>query len=582
MDAIYYTIAGDGKQLKLLLMKNITFIFIILTVLSGNAQDKRIDSLKLLFQQEKTDTAKIRKLIQIGEAHWAIKNDSALVYFQDVLRWSGEIGFKQGEIRARSRIASFLLWFKSDYTTALDLYFQNLKLEEQTGDTANIFFDTRDVVIIYNRIEDYEKGLEYTKKLKNLISSGIFKDSAKLNHYRAISDNWFGTVYINLNNLDSAKYYKSRVFNYGIAKNDSIRIATASLGLGNIYRKLDNRDSAFYYYRIATPAAFNLSGNEIYIDCLIALGNLFWEDKQTDSAFYYGQKAFKLSQKEKILDHMISAAGLLAEIYYAKNQPDSAYKYLKHSVLIKDSVFSSEKIARIQNVSLKVSLQNLQQEQTKKEAVQKYKSRIKIYSLAAGLAALIILIFILYRNNRQRYFANKKIEKAYIDLKSTQAQLIQSEKMASLGELTAGIAHEIQNPLNFVNNFSEVNAELIDELNNELAIGNTQSAKEIAGNIKDNEEKIIFHGKRADAIVKGMLQHSRTSSGVKEPTDINALVDEYLRLAYHGLRAKDKSFNATMKTDYDDSIGLINIIPQDIGRVILNLITNAFYAVSTA
>ncbi|MEO6130395.1 MAG: ATP-binding protein, partial [Saprospiraceae bacterium] len=173
----------------------------------------------------------------------------------------------------------------------------------------------------------------------------------------------------------------------------------------------------------------------------------------------------------------------------------------------------------------------------------------------------------------------QRAEGALSVLKSTQAQLIQSEKMASLGELTAGIAHEIQNPLNFVNNFSEVNAELIDELNNELAIGNMQSVKEIAGNIKDNEEKIIFHGKRADAIVKGMLQHSRTSSGVKEPTDINALVDEYLRLAYHGLRAKDKSFNATMKTDYDESIGLINIVPQDIGRVILNLITNAFYAV---
>ncbi|HRI22064.1 MAG TPA: ATP-binding protein, partial [Panacibacter sp.] len=151
--------------------------------------------------------------------------------------------------------------------------------------------------------------------------------------------------------------------------------------------------------------------------------------------------------------------------------------------------------------------------------------------------------------------------------------------MASLGELTAGIAHEIQNPLNFVNNFSEVNTELIDELKSELATGNMQSANEIADDIKENSEKINHHGKRADAIVKGMLQHSRSSSGQKEPTDINALCDEYLRLAYHGLRAKNKSFNATMKTDFDETIGNINIIPQDMGRVILNLITNAFYAV---
>ena len=177
--------------------------------------------------------------------------------------------------------------------------------------------------------------------------------------------------------------------------------------------------------------------------------------------------------------------------------------------------------------------------------------------------------------------AYQALEESHTTLKATQAQLIQSEKMASLGELTAGIAHEIQNPLNFVNNFSEVNTELIDEMKTEIDSQNLLEAKNLADAIKENQEKITFHGKRADAIVKGMLQHSRSSSGVKEPTDINALADEYLRLAYHGLRAKDKSFNATMKTDYDESIGKINIVPQDIGRVILNLITNAFYAVST-
>jgi len=182
--------------------------------------------------------------------------------------------------------------------------------------------------------------------------------------------------------------------------------------------------------------------------------------------------------------------------------------------------------------------------------------------------------------NREREFAHaKEMEKAYTELKATQSQLIQSEKMASLGELTAGIAHEIQNPLNFVNNFSEVNKELLAEMNTEIEKGNFDEVKALAKDVADNEEKINHHGKRADAIVKGMLLHSRSSSGIKEPTDVNALADEYLRLAYHGLRAKDKSFNATMKTDFDKSIGFINIIPQDIGRVILNLITNAFYAV---
>ena len=174
----------------------------------------------------------------------------------------------------------------------------------------------------------------------------------------------------------------------------------------------------------------------------------------------------------------------------------------------------------------------------------------------------------------------EELETALHELKATQTQLIQSEKMASLGELTAGIAHEIQNPLNFVNNFSEVNKELISELLDEVDKKNYDEVIVIANDIKDNSEKINFHGKRAGDIVKGMLQHSRKSTGAKEPTDINALTDEYLRLSYHGLRAKDKNFNADFKTDFDVAAGKINIIPQDMGRVILNLINNAFYAVN--
>ena len=173
-----------------------------------------------------------------------------------------------------------------------------------------------------------------------------------------------------------------------------------------------------------------------------------------------------------------------------------------------------------------------------------------------------------------------QLNKSLQELKSTQAQLIQSEKMASLGELTAGIAHEIQNPLNFVNNFSEVSSELLDEMNEELAKGDVEEVKNISNDIKQNLQKINHHGKRADAIVKGMLQHSRQTKGVKEWTDINKLCDELLRLSYHGLRAKDKNLNADFKTDFDENISKINIVPQDMGRVLLNLFNNAFYAVN--
>jgi len=211
------------------------------------------------------------------------------------------------------------------------------------------------------------------------------------------------------------------------------------------------------------------------------------------------------------------------------------------------------------------------------------------YTIFAVVLTGLIWAFIAYRSSTLKR-ANKVLEEkvehrteqlkqSFENLKATQTQLIQAEKMASLGELTAGIAHEIQNPLNFVNNFSEVNTELIADLEQELEKGNMQGAKAIANDLKGNEQKINLHGKRADAIVKGMLQHARTSSTQKEPTDINKLADEYLRLSYHGLRAKDKEFNAAIETHFDESIGTVNIVPQEIGRVLLNLFNNAFYAV---
>ena len=209
------------------------------------------------------------------------------------------------------------------------------------------------------------------------------------------------------------------------------------------------------------------------------------------------------------------------------------------------------------------------------------KNRIQLLQMLSGQIGISIENSILYENLEGKVLERtKEIENAYSELKATQNQLIQSEKMASLGELTAGIAHEIQNPLNFVNNFSEISRELLEEMKDELIRGNSSEAISIAEDVKQNLEKINHHGKRADSIVKGMLLHSRSSSGIKEPTDINALCDEYLRLTYHGLLSKDNSLNVKMETDFDQTLGMINVVPQEIGRVMLNLLTNAFYAVN--
>ncbi len=284
----------------------------------------------------------------------------------------------------------------------------------------------------------------------------------------------------------------------------------------------------------------------------------------------------------------------LAGCYEKTGNAVKALSVFKKYDEIKDSIRSRENIQKATELTMNYEFEKKQAlakaEQDKKDAIaERIKNQQLFTILALGIIvlAVVIIALIQFRNNKHKQKANlllqqqkEKVESTLTELKSTQAQLIQSEKMASLGEFTAGIAHEIQNPLNFVNNFSEVNTELIDELEQEIDKGNFDDIKIIAKDLKDNEQKILHHGKRADSIVKGMLQHSRVSTGQKEPTDINALADEYLRLSHHGMRAKDKNFNATLKTDFDSTIGKINVVPQDIGRVLLNLYNNAFYAVS--
>ena len=448
---------------------------------------------------------------------------------------------------------------------------------------------------------------EFYKKLKNpnktlftlyILSSqyATIGDTVKTRYYSAETEKLRDSIGVYGNSMEwfySSKYYM------GLIKLDEYT------------RLLENNFNNHYFLSPLQKASIklNLFGNAEQLDSVkhyLALykslagdtGAIKYNSYKYFQLMYYGKtKQYNLAipllaemRKEPEVSENLSTTMEIcrsqAEAYAGLHDYKNAYTFLAEAYHLKDSL---EKLSGKEEVSL-MEMQKQQELQTTayneekklqeaEQAKAKFKNRMRLYGLLGGLVILIAVAGLLWRHSRQKQKANLVLEATLADLKATQTQLIQSEKMASLGELTAGIAHEIQNPLNFVNNFSEVNKELVDELQQELKAGKINDAIEISNDIKANEEKINHHGKRADAIVKGMLQHSSSGSGKKEPTDINKLADEYLRLAYHGLRAKDKTFNATMKTDFDESIGNINIIPQDIGSVILNLITNAFYVV---
>ena len=429
--------------------------------------------------------------------------------------------------------------------------------------------------VLYGFTESPEKKLQELLEGKHIIE-GVTNDMFLL---AGITENVV-SAYISEKKFDSALYYEREAIGYRKQSKIDIYEGLPLATVGNIYVGQKKFDSAKKYLFEAVKIQLKQTDNLLDVGrTYVSLANLYYNLNQPDSGVYYASQALtRYNSGGASGPDLFDVFTQLALNYNAIKRYDSAYKYLNFAKNMSDSLNGVQlsNLGKFHSIGFE---EKLRVQELQNEAIAT-KNRNRIIFLSFAVFVFLVSAFILFRNNKEKQKANKMLQTTLSELKSTQAQLIQSEKMASLGELTAGIAHEIQNPLNFVNNFSEVNTELLIELKEEMNKGNINDANEIANDITENSEKINHHGKRADSIIKGMLQHSRSSNNVKELTDINALADEYLRLSYHGLRAKDNSFNVTMKTDFDKTIGNINIIPQDIGRVLLNVYNNAFYAVA--
>jgi len=589
-------------------MKRIIFTVLTTAILFfARGQQSLIDSLQKQINITKSDTAKLVLTRMISRVHSEGNSDSAYYYGKKVLELARKLKLRLVEASAL-REMGYALMNMGNYPRSLQIILSALAIVQDPesensaltgvypGDDAlsnhaatphaqrlaELGFIQQILGVLYGNTGNYEKAMfHHREAIKWATESGNIPLQSIINMTTA-------RTYLNLKKADSALLTEQKAYNQAMQSGYRRYLGSVLLNMGRIYADQGNNQLAAEYYKKAIIASANQNyypRGVVASDLLLA--QHYYKNGQRDSSLNYIRHALSVAEEMNTPGLLHRCYEAMAKHYKAINNNDSTVKYQALLIETNEKLFNSKQAQEFQNIEF-----DEQQRQAQIEAAKTaYRQKMGTYALLAGLAIFSLIALILWRNSRQRELANiqlsrqkKDLESALESLRTTQNQLIQAEKMASLGELTAGIAHEIQNPLNFVNNFAEVNQELLEELRNEKAKPKTerneQLEDDLLNSIEQNLEKINHHGKRADGIVKGMLQHSRASSPQKEPIDINALVDEYLRLAYHGLRAKDKSFNTKFETDLDPSLQTIIAVPQEIGRVVLNLINNAFYSVS--
>ncbi len=567
----------------------------------------RLDSLLAELPRTKPDTNRVKLLNLISTNYSRINPNEGINYANQSLVLARQLTWKKGMAYAYTILGNNHAG-KSDYPKALAAHLSGLKIAEEikdknliagiTGNVGNIYLvlanypqalvyykkalkgaeelGSKDAVVlwlanigaVYSEQGEYAKALDYQLKSLKLNEAMGFRGISKESNFTGV-----GLAYLNLTNYPQALTYLQNGLNLNKASRNKAALAGSYNSLSQLYLKIaTDSNSTFLTTLLRSDKANTLQKANAYIDSAVVL-----------------------AKEQGALDFLYRAYQTRSQIQDALGEPQAAFASFKDFIKTKDLIINQQNTSNI-------AAATLQYEFDKKETALRYEQQLSAVQLQqqkqqrtyllGGMGLLLGLIVysytqkqkantVLQRQKEEINIQRTKAENALTELRATQTQLIQKEKMASLGELTAGIAHEIQNPLNFVNNFSEVSTELVAELRDEELKDHrdTELIGELLIDLSNNLQKINHHGSRASAIVRGMLEHSRTGTGEKRPTNLNLLADEYLKIAYHGLRAKDKDFNAELVTDLRAEIGSVEVMPQEIGRVLLNLYNNAFYAV---
>lgn len=600
--------------------------FISLTIATRvNAQSLQNlqDELQVLSQNPTyaKDTVYLNKANELAFLLAETNPDSAFSYLDNQIQLCRKANFKKGESEAL-KIYGNALQNKGDFTGALGYYQNSLTIAESLPDQKLVPGILNNIGLVNYNLGNYAEALSrFYEAIKGAeIKGNLYVKAAAINNiasiyfeqekleeaktkYREMLEIYSklgnqGRMILAYNNIGDVELKQNRPLealeNLMIGHRSALELQSPEFiemtarTLAGIYAALDSTEKAEGFYRQSIEIAQEKGYGVPYSHSLIGLADLFFNQGKNQEARTFANEGLIQAQQMGQPMQLRNANELLSKILEKEGNFEEALDKYKLFKQFSDSINNAQgkRLATALESEYEFSKKTLEFEKSS------IRQRWLIISTGVGLITFLVILFLVYRNRNQLNKAfyslkeksreieqkNMVLENTLTQLKSTQQLLIQSEKMASLGELTAGIAHEIQNPLNFVNNFSELSMDMLDDINQEIDKGDFEEVKFLTSELKGNLSRISNHGKRAGSIVKGMLEHSRKSEGKKELTDLNQLADECLRLSFHGLRAKDKTFNADFKSELDPTLPQIAVVSQDIGRVLLNLINNAFYA----